>query len=155
MSRRKIVRREGDIVRVPLKDGRYSFARVLPGALFAFYSGVDRSQNAPPPADIVKRPIAFIINVMAHAITEGRWVTVTNIPLADAMRRSPEFFKQDPLTGRLEKTRTGGGDEVPATREECRSLERAAVWEPEHVEERILDEFEGRTNRWVEQLRLK
>ena len=40
-----------------------------------------------------------------------------------------------------------------AIAEECVGLERAAVWEPEHVEDRLRDHFAGRSNRWVESLK--
>jgi len=42
-----------------------------------------------------------------------------------------------------------------ASRAECEGLERCAVWEPEHVEDRLRDHFAGKPNVWVESLRLK
>ena len=42
-----------------------------------------------------------------------------------------------------------------ASKEECLGLERAAVWEPSHVEERIVDYYAGRKNQWLESLKLK
>jgi len=34
-------------------------------------------------------------------------------------------------------------------------LERAAVWGPSHVEDRLRDHYAGRKNKWVESLRIK
>lgn len=42
-----------------------------------------------------------------------------------------------------------------ATKMACEGLERAAVWEPEHVEERLRDLYVGKPNIWVEQLKIK
>lgn len=50
---------------------------------------------------------------------------------------------------------TGESVENPATPEECAVLERAAVWDPGHVEDRLRDHFAGQSNKWVESLRLK
>jgi hypothetical protein len=36
---------------------------------------------------------------------------------------------------------------------ECTSLERAAVWDTEHIEDRLEDYFNGRENKWVESLK--
>jgi len=47
------------------------------------------------------------------------------------------------------------GNERDVTPEECVGLERAAVWEKEHIEERLLDAFEGRPNTAVEHLKVR
>lgn len=46
------------------------------------------------------------------------------------------------------------GEIIRATKEECSGLERSAVWEPEHVEDRLIDHFENRPNKWVESLKI-
>lgn len=46
------------------------------------------------------------------------------------------------------------GGEEPASRQELEGLEVAAVWDPEHVEDRLRDHFSGRPNKWVESIRL-
>ena len=51
----------------------------------------------------------------------------------------------DPNTGQISK----------ASKEECIGLERAAVWEAEHVEDRLRDFYSGVQNKWVEQLKIK
>jgi len=41
------------------------------------------------------------------------------------------------------------------TRKESQGLEAAAVWEPEHIEDRLRDHFDGKPNKWLESLRIK
>ena len=98
---------------------------------------------------IVERPVLFYVAVMHHAIRTGRWPVAGYVPLDGRLRR-PSTFIQDPLdknsfsiyeNGRIRR----------ATRQECIGLERAAVWEPEHVEARLLDHYAGRKNRMVEE----
>jgi hypothetical protein len=39
-----------------------------------------------------------------------------------------------------------------ATREETEGLEPAAVWEPEHIADRLEDHYAGRPNRWLKSM---
>jgi hypothetical protein len=45
-----------------------------------------------------------------------------------------------------------GAEMRPATPEECAGLEPAAVWEPEHIADRLQDAFAGRPNHWLEEM---
>jgi hypothetical protein len=76
------------------------------------------------------------------------------VPLPAELEVEPLFFKHDNISGEVSMT-PGGGVERPATREECFGLERAAVWDPEHVVSRLDDHFAGRPNAWVDLMRLK
>lgn len=42
----------------------------------------------------------------------------------------------------------------PALRSECEPLERTAVWDPEHVEDRIRDAYAGRESVWVRSMQI-
>jgi hypothetical protein len=65
-------------------------------------------------------------------------------------------FIQDELEpNKFELYDPNTGDIKPAKKVDCIGLERAAVWEAGHVEERIVDHFAGRTNKWVEDMRIK
>jgi hypothetical protein len=146
-------RKEGDIVAIDLGDGTLAFARVLREPLLAFYDLRVRNQETPSIQEIVKRPVLWRIWVMNYAITGGRWKVMGNSPLEEALKREPTFFKQDPISGDVTLYRAE--TEYPASIEECEHLERAAVWDPEHVEDRLRDHFDGRPNKWVESLRVK
>jgi hypothetical protein len=150
---------EGQIVRVDLKNGTHSFGRVLRFPFIAFYDhqigdGEDLSIDV-----IVSSPIAFVISVMRYAVTSGRWPVIGRVRLTSELNEIPAFFKQDAVNGELsiyqEVPELAPLYERPATLAEVQGLECAAVWEPEHVEERLRDHFAGRPNKWVELLRLK
>lgn len=154
MSERKIgpkKRTVGDIVQIPLGDGTHTYARVLHEASFAFY---DSRTNEDLTVDrITSRPILFFVPVMDRAIKEGRWSIVGHAPVDDNLKVPPRFI-QDPLDKNkfeiYEK-----GQIRPATRQECLGLEREAVWDPEHVEDRLRDHYAGRNNKWVELLKIR
>ena len=77
--------------------------------------------------------------------------------LAPENREEPFFYKQDAITGRLTLYHSSLAQtnwERTASLAECEALESAAVWEPDHVEDRLRDHYAGRPNRWVESLRI-
>ncbi|WNG21438.1 hypothetical protein F0U63_47110 [Cystobacter fuscus] len=146
-KRKRIRRVEGAVVSIDLGDGTHGFGRVLERPLFAFYDL--RGERIPPIEEIIAKPVLFKICVMDHAVTAGTWPVVGSSPLEPSMRESPFFFKQDG-PGRFWRYRSG--QETPASRSEIEGLERAAVWEPIHVVDRLKDHFAGRENIWVKSL---
>lgn len=148
-TRRKSRRRIGDIVKILLPDNFYCFGRVLQEPLVAFY---DLHVREIPDIDvIISSPILFKVWVMNSAITTGRWVIVGNRDVDDRTATEPEFFKQDTISKKY--SRYFNNMETPATKAECIGLECAAVWDAEHVEERLVDHYAGRPNKWVESLK--
>lgn len=144
--------KEGDIVRIDLGDEQMAFARALGFPLMAFYDL--QTTNVPPIEQIVGSPIAFKIWVMRYALTAGIWRRIGHSDLTSDLRERPVFFKQDPISGKL-SLYLDEGVEMPSTIEEASTLECAAVWDPEHVVDRLKDHFAGRPNKWVELMRPK
>jgi hypothetical protein len=149
----KLRRRVGDVVAIPLGSGRFGFGWVLEEPLIAFFDS-EGSGSHLDVEQIARRPIAFRIWVMNHAVTSGRWPVMGHVDVNPESHEPPCFFKQDPLSGRLTITRDGS-TETAASPEQCTGLERAAVWEPDHVEDRLRDHFAGVPNRWVESMKPK
>ncbi len=90
---------------------------------------------------------------MMSAHSRGRWLKVGVAPIRRDLSKAVRRYKQDAISGKL--FTMVNGDEVPATRAQCKKLECAAVWSPEHVEDRLRDHFAGRSNVWLESLRPK
>lgn len=155
MAGKKQKRTVGDVVSIPLETGRYAFGHVLDEPLIAFFDY--QSEESDPPGileSLRHQAVAFTVWVMNHAIERGRWKVIGSMDPSSTLDGKQQFFKQDAISGKLSVT-TDGGDVIPATREQCESLERAAVWEPSHIEDRLVDHFESRPNKWVESLRLR
>ena len=161
MSALAIRIKPGLVVAVSLQDGRTAFGRLLVEPLVEFFDFVSESESSPLPVDELRmKSILFRINVMNAAVTEKRWPIIGAIPLtAQEISRPERFFKQDPLSGRLTVSiQTGDSSserEMPATPDDCYGLERDAVWSATHVEDRLVDHFNGVSNKWVESLKLK
>lgn len=150
-KRNKVARTVGDVVAVPLGDDSYGFGLVLAEPLMAFYDF--KSDKVPPLRDVVAAPIAFSVWVMNYAVTDGVWSIVGHLPNDELPSMDPLFFKKDRISGKLTVYRGGNDVEVPATREQCSGLEAAAVWNPEHIADRLRDHFLGKPNKWVESMR--
>ncbi|MGA3210294.1 MAG: immunity 26/phosphotriesterase HocA family protein [Terriglobales bacterium] len=139
----------GDIVKIPLGNGTHIYARVLPDATFAFYDSHVSEELALQ--TVLERPVLFFVAVMDRAIMKGRWPIVGHISLDEKLQPPPKFI-QDPINKDVFRIYENGQIRS-ATRQECVGLERAAVWEPEHVEDRLRDHYAGRRNKWFESLR--
>lgn len=155
----KIIRRRpGQIVRVELGQGTCSYARVLNEPLVAFYDLLFGASQKTSLEEVISSPVAFTLMVMNHAITRGRWPVIGRVSLSPELQVPPAFCKQDAATGRLsvyqEVPELAPHYERLAKAGECSGLEAAAVWEPEHVEDRLRNHFAGEPNKWVEQLKV-
>ena len=146
---KRISRRPGAVVAIALGDGTYAFGRVLKEPLMAFYDL--RADQIPPVNEIMQAKILFRIWVMNSAVTKGNWPIVGHAPLVEADQVLPTFFRRDAISGKFSLYRSGEA-EVPATKEDCRGLERASVWSACHVEDRLRDHFAARPNKWVESM---
>jgi len=144
-KRKRVVRREGDVIQIALSNDRFSFGRVLLSPLIAFYGKACKS--VPALGSILKMPIAFRIWVMNYAIRDGEWPVIGYAPLEPELRRKPDFYKFDSISGKFSIYHPDS-TESPATIDECRRLECAAVWDSHHVVDRLDDYFAGRPNKW-------
>jgi hypothetical protein len=140
----------GDVLKIPLADGKFAFARVLKYPLVAFYNL--KTERIPNIDSIISSPVIFKIWVMKYGVTSGDWPVICNAPLTPELEVPPFFFKRDPISGAL-SIYMGNNIERPATLEECQGLECAAGWDPVHVVDRINDHFAGKPNKWVEAMR--
>jgi len=96
--------------------------------------------------------LLFRLWVHKSAYTSGRWQKVGEEPIPKELAVQVPRFKKDPITGEL--SIYINGEETPAELKQCVNLECAAVWEPEHIEDRLRDHIENRENVWVNSMAL-
>lgn len=155
MANKRIRRRLGDVLKISLGDGRHSYAQVAEEPLIVFFDGAFTEE--PSPDRVVGLPVLFRIWVHNDAVKRGLWPVIGNQPVAPENATEPYFYKQDAVTGRLSLYHSSFDDtgwERPASATDCDGLECAAVWDPEHVEDRLRDHYAGQPNRWVQSLRI-
>ena len=149
---KKQQRTVGAVLAVPLGDGTTCYAITLPEVDFAFFDV--RTNDASPQPNLLDSTLLFRVAVHKSAWVNGRWLKVGKVALPAHLRSPQPTFMQDALDLRQFQIYVGGSIR-PAAREECEGLERTAVWDPEHVESRLRDQYAGIPNKWVESLRIK
>jgi hypothetical protein len=137
-------------LRIPIGDW-HAYALMLESVDMAFFDA--RSASDLPIDEIVARPVLFRLAVHKSAYNTGRWPKVGSVSVPERLRGGVPRFRQDPINGRLDISDDGGTTFRAETLDECRGLECLAVWEPEHVEDRLRDHYAGVPNKWVESLR--
>lgn len=146
----RVRRRVGDVVKIALDEhDSIAYAVVLESADFAVFDGRQASDIE---AALQRTPM-FYVSVMNRAVSTGRWTVVKVDPGMVPELKAPPTFMQD-YVHREKFQIYERGTMRPATRAECEPLERTAVWDPEHVEDRIRDAYAGRENPWLRSLQI-
>ncbi len=126
--------KEGLIFCIPLNNGRYAFGKVLEGT-WAFFDFVSNTREIEI-KNLSSKRFVFKLWVSKFALSKGIWEIIGNSPLTESEKQTQYFYKQDKINQKVWKTITGA-EEIPTTVEECQELELAAVYDPEHVVERL------------------
>lgn len=143
----------GDIVRIDFDEQRHTYGQLLTDPYVAVYD-LATDQDETDMAKVVTRPILFIVAVHDRAIGRA-FPVVGRAPAGSAPPPVPEYFMQDMFNPRNCKIIDVEGNMREVTPQECVGLERAAVWEAEHVAERIRDHYAGRPNPHLESMKLR
>ena len=95
------------------------------------------------------RAVIFKLWVMDSAATSGRWPVVDEVDLATVSAvDGAVFFRQDRISGKISAYDAITNSESSHSFEEADRLECAAVWSPEHIEDRLHDHLNGIPNKW-------
>ncbi|SDG74702.1 Immunity protein 26 [Flavobacterium omnivorum] len=148
MKKQKIT--QGSILEINIENQYYTYAQILDkgGYVFFDYKSETRLTDFSVLED---KPILFIIGVYNDVITQGHWPIVGKMNIRQNLNSQPMQFIQDALhPDRFEFYNPNTGESTPATKEKVKGLERAAVWEANHVEDRIRDYYNGVPCIWLE-----
>lgn len=140
----------GAVIRKTLDDRTY-YGRLLEFPWAAFYD--HRTEEPSKDLDeITARPILFTLAAHKDLIARDQWEVVGRRALEASLRPPPAQRVVDALDPDHYQIIDGEGDIREATREEVEGLEPAAVWEPEHIADRLEDHYAGRPNRWLKNM---
>lgn len=144
----------GAIVKIWFDAERHTYGRLLAQPYIAVYDCA-ATTDVDDMDMITRSPLLFVLAVFDRAIVTGRWKKIGRVSSEGDGVTIPDYFMQDMFNPKKCRIIDAEGHSRSATVEECEGLERAAVWEAEHVEGRIRDYYLGRANVYAESLQLK
>lgn len=143
----------GSTIQIDLSNAVVCYGQVVSKAEIAFFNYFGKPKSAEAMSEIYSRPVLFVISVMNSAIKSGRWPVVDRTELSEELKRPRNYFIQDKITKQISIYKSDDGSMRPAGIAEIDGLECAAVWDAEHVEDRLRDHHMGQKNVWTEQLK--
>ena len=142
----------GAFVRIALADGSFGYGRLLESPYAAFYDYRTTSPDSELDR-IASKPILFRIAVRHLAL--DAWEFIGRRALEEHLTQPVVQFMQDLGNFRRCTIFDTVGNERAAEPQDCVGLERAAVWEQDSIEKRLLDAFQGRPNADEEHLKVR
>lgn len=140
----------GSILEINIEKSYYVYAQILGKAGYAFFD-YKTEQQLSDLTILLSKPVLFITGVYNDVVTQGLWLKVGKIEVRNDLKVQPMQFIQDALhPDRFEFYNPNTGEITPATKEQVRGLERTAVWEANHIEDRIRDHYNGVPCEWLE-----
>ena len=132
MGRIKV--KPGDVFQIPLPDGRFAYGRVFKDASVGIYSTITDEPLHPPTGS---RAYLFIVGLYSDILEKGYWQVIDHDAFApDESSWPPQYFVRDIISGDYQIYHRG--EMRPAQPEEVEGLEEAAVYDREHIVERIM-----------------
>lgn len=103
--------------------------------------------------EIASKPVQFAVAVKTSGLQQ--WEPIGQRPLQGDVAKPVVMFSQDSDNFRKCTIFDTAGMRKEVGPEACVGLERSAVWDPHHVEVRLLDTFMGRPNAVEQAMRVR
>jgi len=145
----RIIVKLGNVYSIPLDDGRYAYAQALESPEFAFFDVATEMELSAE--EVTSYPLMF--RIWVHKSSLKTWNKLGKAKISEPLSKQVPRFKQDALNGKL--SIYINEQETPASLEEVKGLECAAVWEGSHILSRISDHLAGQENIWVASMQPK
>lgn len=144
---RKPVNTPGFIYEIVLANASLAYALIVNTVESVFFD--INPKVRPLVDDILNSPVLFRTMVMHSALR--KWKHIASVKVPEQFASPGRYYREDAAhKGRfaIVEIYSPHFNGIPATREECVGLECDAVWSQNHIEDRLLDEFNGKTSRW-------
>ncbi|WP_160676192.1 Imm26 family immunity protein [Clostridium sp. C8-1-8] len=135
IQKRRKQLRLGDVYAIPLPNGKYAYGRLFKDGCIAIYKHIGENIE-----DIPKEEkYSFTVGVYKDVLQSGKWSVVDSRAFKDENEAwPPPMCVIDSMSG--EYSIYYKGEFEPSNEFECDGLEQAAVWEAEHIIDRIIGE---------------
>ncbi len=136
----------GSVFAVDLGALGYAFGILAAGNDVAFLDLL--RPEIPDLATISASKVLFRTYVAKDGLASGQWKIVGSIPLKDELQE-PAGYRNQPV-GSNKLFIYKAKQTMPASFDEAKDLEPLVTWFTSHIEERLRDHFEGRSNKAFE-----
>lgn len=123
----------GDVYAIPLPNGKYAFGRIFRDGCIAIYNHIGNYMEELPHTEEYQ----FIVGVYKDILKSGQWPIVDSRPFKNEEESwPPPMCTLDIISG--EYSIYHKGNFKKSSKSECEKLEEAAVWEANHIIDRIM-----------------
>ena len=122
----------GNIGVLPLPNGKFAFGRVIAHSNVEFYQYIGEREDDLPQDWDVRFTVCCHVSFFRHMKLVGKRAFAS-----EEEKLPPAKYIYD-VIGNSYSIYTPQGEIIPADPERCRGLERASVWEYEHIIDRIM-----------------
>ncbi|RAJ77246.1 immunity protein 26 of polymorphic toxin system [Chitinophaga dinghuensis] len=144
----------GEVFRIPVEGKVHAYARVIRKLIFDVYAFFTEEEiNI---ANLLERPVAFTIGLHVDVFKKSDWEVIGCVSLSEEeTRRKIVFFRQGVLNLNDCWLVDLEGRETKVGPQDCIGVERLAVWDYEHVEERLRNLYMNKKDLMVEHMKVK
>ena len=140
----------GGIVKIPFDDGWHTYGRILNYGDLAIYD-LKTQEDITDLDYIISRPILFKCIVNDNGVKGGKYPIIGIIALETSLENSKYYF--GPTPGNEDYGIYENGNLRKAiSKEECIGLPVGAVWDPDHISERLKDHYSGVEDKFMKYL---
>lgn len=144
----------GTLIEIRLSNDWFAYGQVLKNGSIAFFDTYKEQRSNIE--HLAAMDVIFIVTPYNHAYRNENWNSKGKTEIRQELQKVPNTFIQDVADLNKFQIYNPNTDEIrKSSREECLSLERFAVWDANHIEDRLRDHFSGKENVWVKQLSIK
>ena len=130
--------RLGDVFQIPLPEGKFAYGRVYDDASVSIYRKVTEKPFQPP---IGARDFLFTVGLYSDILENGYWEIIDRDEFeAGESPWPPPYFVRDVISGDYQIYHKGVLR--PAEPQEVVGLEEAAVYDADHIVDRIIRELD-------------
>lgn len=140
----------GSIVEIDIEGQYYVYAQIARNKQCVFWDFRTKSRLNDL-SQLNGKPVLFIVDVYNYVISRGFWQIIGKMPLEERLSILPnQFIYHRNENPEFELYNPNDGTISPSSMDECRYLERAAVWDKNHIEDRIRDHYNGKPCMWLD-----
>ena len=130
----------GGVFEIQIDNEYFVYGQILPHSECAIFD----YKSVKPLVDVGllnKAQLMFVVGFYNYIIRDRIWPVVGKLPIREDLQSPPPYYIYDKATNKFNLYDNKTGLTKPATKEEVKGLECAAVWDANHIVDRIRSHY--------------